>query len=146
MRNGGEMEITMEEAVRGLREELDENKLTCIAAGEDAAYTHQSRGVKPVIDFWSREYLKDAIIVDRVIGKASALFMADANPKHIHGVVMSQLAVEFLEKEGISYSADKVVPKIINRAGDGLCPMESAVAEVADRMEGIDILLEKNKN
>ena len=131
--------------IDNLKRELDINKLTCIAAKEQVAFTHNSRGVKPVIEFWSKEFLNDAIIVDKVIGKASALFMAASSAKHIHGVVMSQLAAEFLEKSGVSYSADTIVPKIINRAGDGLCPMESAVADVESLEEGIDILLEKNR-
>jgi hypothetical protein len=46
--------------------------------------------------------------------------------------VMSQGAMDILRNHGIDATADKVAAYIINRSGDGRCPMELAVANITD--------------
>lgn len=137
------MENCIGELVKYLKDEIERNEFTCMVWQDDVCFAHDSRGVKPVADFWSKGFLDNAVVVDKVIGRASAMFMADAGVKYAHGNVISGLAADIFEKAGIFFSYDKMVPKIVNRSGDGLCPMESAVANVSDSKEGIDILLGK---
>lgn len=132
-----------DKVIEALKREIEIENLSCIVLQDEVLYTHIQKGVKPIVDFWSRDYLEDAVVVDKVIGKASAIFMVNGNVRHAHGIVVSELAVEVFEKAGIDYSADKIVPKIINRTGDGLCPMESSVAHVNENAEAIKIILEK---
>ena len=47
-----------------------------------------------------------------------------------------QLPYRYLQTHGISASYAKLTDKIINRRGDGICPMEQAVINIADAEEG----------
>lgn len=129
--------------IEALKWEIEKEDLSCVVLQDEVLHTHVEKGVKPIVDFWSRDYLNEAIVVDKVIGKASAIFMVAGKVKHAHGLVVSELAIEVFKEAGIEYSAEKIVPKIINRTGDGLCPMESAVANTDDIKEAIEIILEK---
>ncbi len=131
--------------VENLKREIEGKNLTCIAYTGDELFCSYERGVKPIIDFLDKGHLSEGIIVDKVIGRASAMFMIKGSVKYVHGLIISNLAAEILEKNKISFSGDKFVEKIINRKGDGLCPMESAVADIEDIEEGINIIKNKIK-
>ena len=45
---------------------------------------------------------------------------------------LSKAGEECLIKCGIAYKYDKITGYIINRAGDGICPMEKCVADIDD--------------
>ncbi len=126
-----------------LKNEIENKSLACMVLQNQVGFTHTDRGVSPIVEFWSRDYLKDAIVVDKVIGKASAIFMVKGGVAYAYGFVVSELACKVFEEAGIKYCAEKIVPNIINRTGDGMCPMESAVADIEDIDKGISIILEK---
>ena len=124
---------------------LEEKNATCAIYKDGAVLTHKDRGVSPIIDFWSVGDLENAIVCDKVIGKASAMFLVSGGAKFVHGKIMSQLALDLLASNNVDCSYTKLVPKIQNRQGDGLCPMESAVANIEDLNEGIELILKKVK-
>ena len=45
----------------------------------------------------------------------------------VYAAVLSEEALDALRKHRIHTEYDTLVPRIANRAGDGLCPMETAV-------------------
>ena len=47
----------------------------------------------------------------------------------------SREAEEALKQHGIQIEADTLVPRIVNRTGDGLCPMETSVLGISDPAE-----------
>ena len=49
-----------------------------------------------------------------------------------HGDVMSVKAKNLLEQAGVAVSYGVLTDGIINRTGDGPCPMEQAVADLTD--------------
>ena len=129
--------------VEGLLHAMEKQDASCAIYSDGAVLTHQARGVKPMVDFWSCGDLEDAVVCDKVIGKASAMFLVSGGAAYVYGNVMSQLALDFLHSNHLECGYNQLVDKIQNREGDGLCPMESSVANVNDIDEGIEKVINK---
>ena len=54
--------------------------------------------------------------------------------------MMSKDAMDILQTNGIDAFYDDVVPYIINRSGEGACPIETAVKEITDSKQALDII------
>lgn len=80
--------------------------------------------------------LAGASIADKVVGKAVVLLIRYAGIVAVYAGMMSELAKKALQGTEISYSYGKLVPTILNRAGDDLCPMEKASLAYGDPTEG----------
>ena len=91
------------------------------------------RGLSPLLDLGdqSPDAVKGAWVIDKVIGKAAAAICVSAGARRVHGALMCEPAQALLEEHGIAFSADKVVPQILNRDQSGLCPLEASVAELS---------------
>jgi hypothetical protein len=63
-------------------------------------------------------------VADKIVGLAAAYLFVHGGALAIHGEVMSAAAEAWLTERQIPHSAGEVVEKIINRRGDGICPME----------------------
>ena len=73
-----------------------------------------------------------ATVVDKVVGRAAAAIAICGKARHVHGEVMSEDAVKFLQKHAITTSQTLLVPRILNRKRNGLCPLEQSVAGIDD--------------
>lgn len=106
----------------------------------DDIFTSQERGVKPLLHLLSEKkgFLKGASVADKVIGKAAALLMALGEIKEVHTLIISEPAIKVFEKYNIPCFYDKKVTRIVNRAGDGLCPMETLCLDVENPQEAFD--------
>ena len=82
--------------------------------------------------------LKGASVADKVIGKAAALLMAFGEIKEVHTLIISEPALQVFENHKIKYFYDKKVDRIVNRTGDGLCPMETLCLDVENPQEAFD--------
>jgi len=71
--------------------------------------------------------LENAILVDKVVGKAAAILFTLSKIKFVHAHIISNDAKEFLLEHNIAFSFQKKVPYIKNRTKDSMCPLESAV-------------------
>ena len=87
--------------------------------------------------------MADAVIVDKVVGRAAAAIAICGKARHVHGEVMSEDAAEFLKAHGITSGCTLPVPRILNRKRDGLCPLEQSVAGIDDPEQALAAL--KNK-
>lgn len=111
----------------------------------DDIFTSQERGVKPLLHLLSEKkgFLKGASVADKVIGKAAALLMVLGEIKEVHTLVISEPAIKVFEKYNIPCFYDKKVDRIVNRTGDGLCPMESLCLDVEEPKEAFTKIKEK---
>ena len=117
---------------------------TCVIKTSDAVLTSNKSGIDPIIEWLVNGYhLKDAIVADKIIGKAAALLYVLADVKVIHADIMSERALVILNKYKITSYYDKLVPLIINRQGNGQCPMEEAVEDIDDPNLAYDVLKHK---
>ena len=87
-------------------------------------------GIKPLLIQIKKKGLKDAIVVDKLVGKAAALLMVYGGVKQVHTNIIAKDAMIVFEKYNIKYSANEIVEYIQNRTKDGLCPMEEKVKNI----------------
>ena len=109
--------------------------IAVVSNGE--VFTSQERGVKPLLHLLTEKkgFLKGASVADKVIGKAAALLMVLGEIKEVHTLIISEPAIKVFEKYNIPCFYDKKVTRIVNRAGDGLCPMETLCLNVDEPQE-----------
>ena len=117
--------------------------IAVVSNGE--VFTSQERGVKPLLHLLSEKkgFLKGASVADKVIGKAAALLMVLGEIKEVHTLIISEPAIKVFEKYNIPCFYDKKVDRIVNRTGDGLCPMETLCLDVDEPVEAFTKIKEK---
>jgi polyferredoxin len=98
------------------------------------------RGVQPLFKLFDTNGLRDAVVVDKVIGRAAAAVCVAGGAKRVHGCLMSEEAKVFLEKNGVRVSADTLVPKILNRDRSASCPLEATVLSLDDPAKMVEAL------
>lgn len=105
----------------------------------------KDRGVAPLMNLLKEDnsQLKDSVVVDKVIGKAAALLMAYAGVKEVYTPVISSPALKVFKNYNIIIHYDKEVERIVNRKGDGLCPMETLCLDVENPDEAYAKILER---
>ena len=115
--------------------------IAVVSNGE--VFTSQERGVKPLLHLLTEKkgFLKGASVADKVIGKAAALLMVLGEIKEVHTLIISEPAIKVFEKYNISYFYDKKVDRIVNRTGDGLCPMETLCLDVEEPKEAFEKIM-----
>ena len=115
--------------------------IAVVSNGE--VFTSQARGVKPLLHLLTEKkwFLKGASVADKVIGKAAALLMVLGEIKEVHTLIISEPAIKVFEKYNITFFYDKKVERIVNRTGDGLCPMETLCLYVEEPQEAFEKIL-----
>jgi len=68
--------------------------------------------------------VQGVVIFDRIAGNAAALLLQKAFCLEIYSPLGSEFAARTLSEQGIKYHFSRTVPYIINKTGDGICPME----------------------
>ena len=117
---------------------------TCVVCGEAVTMTAVERGVKPLVAWLqSGTDLRDCCAADKVVGKATAFLYCLLGVRAVYGRVMSVPALAVLQAGGIEAQYEMLVPHIINRAGDGICPFEKAVENISDPQMARRIILQK---
>lgn len=114
---------------------LHDEGLTLVVKSEDGKlHRYTQRGVKDLLSLVSEspEVLHGALVADKAVGKAAAACMAVGGVRQVHADVMSEPALALLQRHGVMAQYDQLVDHIINRAGDGWCPMERLSRDVDD--------------
>ena len=126
------------------KEELEAKGYTCVLRkGEESCFSTQ-HGVKPLLE-WIRENrdFSGYGAADQVVGKAAALLYILLGVRDLYGQVVSEPAAAILEQYQVSFEYGKIVPYIINRTKDGMCPMEQTVLDISDPGEAVEALKAK---
>lgn len=120
---------------------------------ETPIFTSKDKGVKPLLDYYRLYGPSDTplIVIDRIVGRGAVILAKLIGAVRITTPIMSEAAYELAKDYGIKTEVTKIVPYIINRAGDGRCPIETAVLGIDDVNEGykaisetIDLLMGKS--
>lgn len=110
---------------------LNEGNYTCVLCRGTDVITDTRRGIRPLLELLeSTQDLCGAFVADKVVGKAAAMLYCLMGVGAIHAGILSRPAEQMLRRYGIHVSFDTLVDAIRNRAGDGFCPMETAVWEL----------------
>ena len=124
---------------------INETLTCCIVAG-DKLYKSTKRGVAPLVQWYDEGCdMKDASCADKVVGKAAAYLYVLLGVKEVFAGIISEKAKEVFLRFGISFAYSECVPAIINRTGDGFCPMETAVSAIDDPEDALYAVKEKMK-
>jgi len=124
---------------------LKQEQLSCIAFKSDLDYVSCDRGLKPILKPLREnpDFFKEAIVIDRIIGKSAAFLLIKGKIKSLHAVTISQHALDLLQKHHLPVTYEKLVPYIINADQTGMCPLEASVINIEDIEEAYQALLTK---
>ena len=114
-----------------LRQILHTSGCSCVIGNGDTIAEFHQRGIKDLYDILrdNRPLLDGATIADKVIGKGAAALMIAGGVTMVYADVISEPAMELFKQHSIKVEYDKKVANIINRRGDGICPVEERCAE-----------------
>lgn len=115
---------------------------SCVIRKGDDTRTFHQRGVA---DLWQlcqgeEHFLREAHIADKVIGKGAAALMIHGGACEVYADVISHPALALLQEHGIEVSYHEMTDRIVNRRGDGLCPVETLcvnLTTIDDMVEAI---------
>ncbi|MEG0451838.1 MAG: DUF1893 domain-containing protein [Coprobacillus sp.] len=133
---------------------LKQNHYTFVAIKGDFEYHSILNGIAPIMNQMNEDvfFFKDCEVADKVIGKSAAMLLIKSQIKHLDAILISEHAIKVLDKYQVSYTYQEVVPYIINRTKEGMCPMEKSVLDIEDLDKGFEKLnatltsLRKNMN
>ena len=105
-------------------------------------FTDAGKSVRPLYRLFRavRPEFREGYVADRIIGKAAASIIVLAGAKEAFGYLMSESALDYLQRHGVKASYSILTPNIMNRAGTGLCPMEITVKELEDPEECVEAI------
>lgn len=135
-------------AIEQARALICEGKAECVLVKDGRIIKQQSgRGVSPLLSLYESvpESFEGATVVDKVIGRAAASIVILGKAQHVHGEIMSEDAVTYLQSHGITTSQTQLVPRILNRKRDGLCPLEQSVQGIDHPADALVALKQRIK-
>ncbi|MDD3886450.1 MAG: DUF1893 domain-containing protein [Victivallaceae bacterium] len=132
--------------IEDAKQMIRDGRAECVLVKGKHIYAQErGHGVSPLLVVYEthRDEMRGAVVVDKVIGRAAAAVAICGKVRHVHGEVMSEDALKFLNDNGISGSATLMVPRILNRDRSGLCPLERSVDGISEPEAAMAALREK---
>ena len=125
------MTHSIENRDRQAVERLRAEQCSCVIRNGEMMRSFHQRGVS---DLWRLLHeepalLRGGFIADKVVGKGAAALMAAGGIRCVYAMTLSRPALELLDGARIPVEYERLVPNIINRTGDGICPVESLCAD-----------------
>lgn len=114
--------------------------ISCVVIQDDRIiHTADGRGVSPLLKLYRDDpgKLRDAFVVDKIIGKAAAMILVLGGATRVYGLVMSVAGRRYLEQHGITAEYGRCVDVISNREQNGICPIEKSVMDIDDPVMGL---------
>lgn len=104
---------------------------SCVIRNGETMRSFHQRGVSDLWQLLHEEpaLLRGGFVADKVVGKGAAALMAAGGVRGLYTRTLSRPALELLERAGIPVEYECLVQNIINRAGNGICPVESLCAD-----------------
>ena len=133
----------MNETVAVARGKLLEGAYTCVVLMDGAEYLFHERGVKPLLSLLEtgRSFV-GAVAADKTVGAGAAHLYVLLGVSAVWANVISESAMAILEKNEIAVSFGDRVPHIINRQGNGVCPIELAVANAKSSQDAYALIID----
>lgn len=107
---------------------LIKNGYTCVLYSNGIEHHSTLRGVQPLIDFLeSGQDFSGFCAADKTVGAGAAHLYVLLGVQEVWANIISEDGRNILQQNNISVFCESVVPFIINRTGDSVCPIETAV-------------------
>ena len=123
-----------------MKAKIAEGESVVVARGGVIVASEKGRGIGPLVKLYDAGKLRDAIVVDKVIGRAAAALCAQGGAKKVFASLAGKGAGELLEARGIPLAAEKTVDVILNHEQSGSCPMEKAVSGIEEPAKMIEAI------
>ncbi len=88
-------------------------------------------GLVEAIENYGSE-LSGAAVADRVVGRAAAMLCLYADIAEVYAGVISRKGLEALRERNVSVEYGELVPEILDRKRNDVCPFEKLVADCHD--------------
>lgn len=133
----------MDNRIEHAKQMLLQHDYTCVLCSPETEYHSTKRGVRPLLDFLESDVdFRGFVAADKIVGAGAAHIYVLLGVSSVWAKVISESGKRVLERYGVVVNSDMVVPHIINRAGDGICPIEAVVGDVEDADEAL-VLIKK---
>lgn len=111
---------------------LHAGNYSCVIANKEKIRTFTQRGVADLYGLLQSDpnFLKDASIADKVVGKGAAALMILGGIKELYTDLISTNALDLLRQWNVKVSFSQEVPFIWNRDRTGGCPVETLCNDV----------------
>ena len=111
-----------------------------VANGE--VCTFDGRGISDLYNILNEDpgFLQGAEIADKVVGKGAAALMIIGGIASLYADIISAPALDLLLKSPVKVDFGKQVDNIINRNGDGVCPVETLCLTCATAQECLPLI------
>jgi len=121
---------------------LKSEDVSFVAIREEEIIKDKAIGVKPIFQRikLNKNFFKDAVVADKIIGRAAAMLLIASGISQVYGETMSLPAIKILEEYNIYYEFGQKVDFIHNRDNTGLCPMEETVKDIDLPKEAFELL------
>lgn len=105
--------------------EKEELALAIVKDGK-SIFTSSGKGIKPLYTAYEehKDELEGSSVADRVTGRAAAMLCAYSGVKQLKTKLISENAINVLNKANVLYEYDECTPFIENRDRTGMCPVE----------------------
>ena len=115
---------------------------SCTIANGGKIRTFTQRGVADLYDLLTQEpeFLKGALIADKVVGKGAAALMILGGIEELYTDIISTKALELLRKSDVKVVFAQEVAFIWNRDRTGGCPVETMCSEVESAEEILPLI------
>lgn len=121
---------------------LENGRHSLAIENNGTTYVFDGKGVADLFRIYMEtpHILSGASVADKVVGKGAAALMAAGGVAALHALVVSKGAIRLLEGTGIDVSYDNLVEAIVNRAGTGLCPVETLCRDCRTPQECVPLI------
>lgn len=107
------------------------NATLVIVKNKKIIFESNSKGIGDLvkaIEFFKGE-LSGSSAADLIIGKAAALLFIYASFNSVFAKTISRSAISALKNSNIKFEYEKIVPRIMNREKNDICPFEKLVID-----------------
>ena len=139
------MSSTIADDLRLAKDTLLKDGVTLVAAKNGKIlFRSKSHGVSDLLTMIRDlgRLTEGASLADSVVGRAAALLCAYSGIVAVYGAKMSEGAASLLKARDIRFEFGALVPKILNREKNDICPFDRAVLGIDDP----SVALEKLKS
>lgn len=120
------------------KKRLINGEYTCVICKGNEEFCSKMRGVKPLLDFLaSGKDFAGFSAADKTVGAGAAHIYVLLGVKNVWARVISVHGREILEENGIEACFEEEVPYIVNRTGDGMCPIEKCVGDTKNSTDAL---------
>lgn len=124
--------------VEKVKQIIENESITLVLVREDDVMTSDKRGIAPLVELCDGDKsVSGYCAADKIVGRAAAFLYVLLGVRYVYAEVLSRGGKDVLEGNGIAVEYKTLTDGIINRKGDGPCPMERAVGNIDDPLSAL---------